>query len=268
MSTLVPTKIGRLNVTDAGHGPATVFWHSLFVDQNSWRLVFEALEGRRRIIAIDAPNHGRSEPVEHDFTIEDCAVAACVVLDHLDVVGPVDWVGNALGGHVGITLAAAKPERVNSLVTIGTPIESFGLVQKWTQIVPLVQLYRAFGPKAVDQILTKTLLGTDAEAAQPELARQTIDAFRNADRQAMLRAMRCLMLRRHSLRDHIVRVMAPTLFLVPEGGQEGWTPSKSAEAARTMNNANSETVPGTGHIAPLLVAPTLVAERLEKFWAA
>jgi pimeloyl-ACP methyl ester carboxylesterase len=267
MSMLVPTKIGRLNVTDAGNGPATVFWHSLFVDQSSWRLVFEALGGRRRIIAIDAPNHGRSEPVEHDFTIGDCAVAACTVLDHLNIVGPVDWVGNALGGHVGITLAATKPERVKSLVTIGTPIESFGLVQKWTQILPLVQLYRAFGPNAVDQILTKALLGTDSEAAQPEVARLTMDAFRNADRQAMLRAMRCLMLRRHSVRDYIIRVKAPTLFLVPQGGQEGWTPSKSAEAARAMENATSETLPGTGHIAPLLVASALLAERLEKFWA-
>lgn len=266
MSMLVPTEIGRLNVTDAGDGPVTVFWHSLFVDQSSWRLVFEALGRRRRIIAIDAPNHGRSEPVEHDFTIGDCAVAACKVLDHLDIAGAVDWVGNALGGHVGITLAATKPERVKSLATIGTPIDSFGPVQKWTQIVPLVQLYRTFGPNAVDKILTKALLGTDAVAAQPEVARRTMDAFRNADRQAMLRAMRCLMLRRQSLRDHIIRVTAPSLFLVPQGGQEGWTPSKSDKAARAMKNATSESLPGTGHVAPLLVAPALLVERLEKFW--
>lgn len=254
-------------MTDAGDGPVTVFWHSLFVDQSSWRLVLEALGGVRRIIAVDAPNHGRSEPVDHDFTVEDCAVAACTVLDHLDIEGPVDWVGNALGGHVGITLAATKPERVKSLVTIGTPIEPFGVVQKWAQIVPLVQLYRAFGPNAVDHILTKALLGADAAAAQPEQARLTMDAFRTADRQAMLRAMRCLMLRRRSLRGDIVRITAPTLLLVAQGGQEGWTPSKSAEAARTMKNALSETLPGTGNIAPLIVAPALVAERLERFWS-
>ncbi|MEB4212014.1 alpha/beta fold hydrolase [Mycobacterium sp. 94-17] len=267
MSMSVPTKLGRLNVTDAGHGPVTVFWHSLFVDQSSWRPVFDALAGTRRIIAVDAPNHGRSRPVEHDFTIDDCAAAACAILDHLDIPGPVDWVGNALGGHVGITLAAAKPERVKSLVTIGTPIEPFGAVEKWTQIVPLVQLYRAFGPNAVDRILTKALLGADPVASQPDQARLIMDAFRNADHHAMLRAMRCLMLRRRSLRDDIVRVTAPTLLLVAEGGQEGWTPSKSADAARTMTNARSETLPGTGNIAPLLVAPAVVAERLERFWA-
>jgi pimeloyl-ACP methyl ester carboxylesterase len=266
VSTLIPTEVGRLNVTDAGHGPVAVFWHSLFVDQRSWRLVFEALDGARRVIAVDAPNHGRSEPVERDFTIEDCAAAACEVLDQLGIVGPVDWVGNALGGHVGITLAAAQPERVKSLVTIGTPIEPFGSFYKWTQILPLVALYRAFGPRPVERVLANALLGSDAIAAQPDQARITMDAFRDADRRAMFRAMRCLMLRRRSMRDNIHRVAAPTLLLVAQGGQEGWTPSKSAEAARTMANARAETLPGTGNIAPLLLAPALVAERLQSFW--
>lgn len=266
MSMSVPTHVGRLHVTDSGNGPVAVFWHSLFVDQNSWRLVLQALGSRRRVIAVDAPNHGRSEPVDHDFTVGDCAVASCEILDHLGIREPVDWVGNALGGHVGITLAATRPERVKSLVTIGTPVEPFGVVEKWTRIVPLVQLYRVFGPKAVDRVLTKALLGADAVAAQPDQAQLTMDAFRNADRQAMLRAMRCLMLHRESLRDAIVAVTAPTLLLVAQGGQEGWTPGESAQAARTMRNAVSETLPGAGNIAPLLLAPVLLAERLCRFW--
>lgn len=268
MSIPVPTHLGRLNVTDTGAGPhAIVFWHSLFVDQRSWGLVLEALGPRHRVILVDAPNHGLSEPADHDFTIDDCAVAACAVLDHLDVADPVDWVGNALGGHVGIALAAKRSDRVRSLVTIGTPIEPFGLVEKWTQIVPLVQLYRAFGPRPVDRILNNALLGPDAIAAQPIQARLTMDAFRNADRQAMLRAMRCLMLRRRSLREQIAQITCRTLLLVAEGGQEGWTPAESTAAARSMKNATSETLPGAGNIAPLLLAADLIAERLQAFWA-
>jgi pimeloyl-ACP methyl ester carboxylesterase len=267
MATLVPTPVGRLNVTDIGTGPVALFWHSLFVDQSSWALVLEALGPGHRLILIDAPNHGLSEPFDHDFTINDCAVAACAVLDHFDIADPVDWVGNALGGHVGITLAAKQPDRVRSLVTIGTPIESFGAVEKWTQIVPLVQMYRVFGPKSVDRILTKALLGSDAVASQPDQARVTMDAFRNADRQAMLRAMRCLMLRRRSLRNEITQITCTVLLLVAEGGQEGWTPTESAAAARSMKKATSETLPGACHIAPLLLAADHIAERLQTFWA-
>ena len=103
----------------------------------------------------------------------------------------MDWVGNALGGHVGIALAASHPDRVRQLVTIGAPVEAFGAMEKWGRIIPLVGLYRAFGPRAVDGILTKALLGPDAVAAQPDRAGAVMEAFRRADRPAMLRAMRC-----------------------------------------------------------------------------
>jgi pimeloyl-ACP methyl ester carboxylesterase len=250
-----------------GTGPVVLFWHSLFVDQRSWKLVLDALGPGHRVVLVDAPNHGCSEPVDHDFTIDDCAVAACDVLDHLKITEAVDWVGNALGGHVGIALAATRPNRLRSLVTIGTPVEPFGRFRRWTQIVPLVQLYRALGPRAVAGILTKALLGSAAVAAQPIQTRSTMDAFCTADRRAMLRAMRCLMVRRPSLAREIVRITCPTLLLVPEGGQEDWTPENSREAARTMVNATSETLPGAGNVAPLLCAADQLADRLQRFWA-
>lgn len=264
MSELVPTRVGRLFVADTGQGPATVFWHSLFVDQRSWAPVLEELGPGRRTILIDAPNHGRSESVDHDFTIEDCAAAAVDVLDHLGISEPVDWVGNALGGHVGIALAASHPDRVRRLVTIGTPVEAFGAMEKWGRIIPLVGLYRVFGPKAVDAVLTKALLGPDAVAAQPDRAGTVMEAFRRANRPAMLRAMRCLMLKRRSLRAEITRIPAPTLFLVAEGGQEGWTIADAEAAAATMSNATAETLPGTGNVGPLVVAPGQIAERLRR----
>ena len=39
---------------------------------------------------------------------------------------PVDWVGNAWGGHVGIVFAATWPDRCRTLVTFGTPIQAYG----------------------------------------------------------------------------------------------------------------------------------------------
>jgi len=257
-----------LYVTTFGSGPVTVFWHSLFVDQRSWELVVAALAPGRRVVLIDAPNHGRSEPIDRDFTIEECATAAVEVLDHLRISEPVDWVGNALGGHVGIVLAATSPARVRSLVTIGTPLDALGLVELWTRIVPLVQAYRLAGPVApLTRTLEGALLGKDAIAAQPVHARVTMDAFRNANRTAMFRAMTCLMIRRRSMRALISSITAPTLMLVGAGGQEGWTWEQAAEAVATMSHGSAATVPGAGHIAPLLVDPALVAKQLEAFWA-
>lgn len=267
MSELVSTSLAPLFVSERGAGPPVVLFHSLFVDQRSWDLVADSLPNNR-LLLIDAPNHGRSSAVGHDFTIADTAVAAAEVLDHLSVREPVHWVGNALGGHVGITLAGSQPERVRSLVTIGTPVEPFTKWELWSQMIPLVVGYRLLGARPFAGVLTNALLGPEAVAANPHHAKLTMDAFRNADRTAMYEAMRCLMLRRRSVAHFLPSITIPTLMLVAEGGQEGWTPDDAQRAADTMPNGTSRTVPGFGHIAPLVQDADQVGPILEQFWAA
>ena len=268
MSSSIATRLGRLYVTDSGKGPVTVLIHSLFVDQTSWALVAEALAAGRRLILIDAPNHGRSEPAMHDFSLDDCAHAVLEVLDELGVNDPVDLVGNALGGHIGIVLAALRPDRLRTLVTIGTPVHSLSFRERWTQCVPLVQGYRLLGahPLLV-KMLGDALLGGDAIAAQPDQARATMAAFREADRSAMLRAMRCLMLRRKNLNDLLSRISTPTLMIAADQDRTGWVPADAEKAVAAMPNGAALTMRGAGHIAPLLLEPERIAEVLQDFWA-
>ena len=269
MDGLIPTNLAPLYVSDHGDGPPVVLFHSLFVDQRSWRSVVDALGPGCRLILIDAPNHGRSGAAGRDFSIGDCAAAATEVLDALGVGEPVHWVGNALGGHVGITLAASRPERVRSLVTIGTPVEPFTPVELWTQMYPFVQLYRLLGATwPVTRLLEGALLGKETLAERPEEARATIAAFRTADRSAMLRAMRCLMLRRRSVAPLLPSIEVPTRMLVAAGGQEGWSPEDAAAAAATMPDGSAGTLRGFGHVAPLLLDAEHLAASLREVWQA
>ncbi len=105
----ISTCVGRLHVRVVGAGPGAVLWHSLFVDSLSWQGVEPALARLRTLVLIDGPSHGGSEPAQHEFSLEDCARAAVEVLVELGIDEPVDWVGNAWGGHVGIVLAASEP---------------------------------------------------------------------------------------------------------------------------------------------------------------
>ncbi len=91
--------------------------------------------------AIDGPSHGKSEAVPRDFTFEELVGAAEQALDRLGLTEPVDWVGNAWGGHVGIRLAA-RGSRLRTLTTIGTPVQGFTLWEKLTMAWPLVEMYR------------------------------------------------------------------------------------------------------------------------------
>ncbi|WP_235779470.1 alpha/beta fold hydrolase [Sinomonas notoginsengisoli] len=52
------------------------------------------------------------------------------MLDSLGIQEPVDWVGNALGGHVGILFAASYPDRCRSLAVPGAPVHGPSLSQR------------------------------------------------------------------------------------------------------------------------------------------
>src|SRR4051794_5224430 len=144
--TFVSTDLGRLRVRCTGTGPPVVLFHSLFVDSRSWGSLVDTLAQGHTVYTIDAPSHGKSEAVERDFTFDELVAAAQQALDRLGLTEPVDWVGNALGGHIGIHLAAAEHPRLRTLTTIGTPVQAFTLGEKLTKGWPLVQMYRLMGP--------------------------------------------------------------------------------------------------------------------------
>jgi pimeloyl-ACP methyl ester carboxylesterase len=193
--------------------------------------------------------------------------AAGEALDGLGIDEPVDWFGNAWGGHVGILLAVTQPQRVRTLTTIGTPVPALTNRFRWTKAWPLVALYRISGPTDfLCKALSNSLLGPEAVAAQPDHAAVVIDAFREADRRGMYHAMRSMMLKRPSLTDRLPRVGAPALMLAAGDDDEGW-PLPDAEAAcASMPNARAAVVAGGGRVAPLLLDGDLIARAPVDFW--
>lgn len=263
----VPTSLGRLHVETVGSGPPAVLWHSLFVDSRSWGPSAEALSAHRRVIMIDGPAHGRSEHVDHDFTMDDCATAAVETLDALGIGDSVDWVGNAWGGHVGIVLAARRPDRVRTLTTIGTPVHALTRRERLTKVAPLVQLYRAVGANGiVSKALADALLGADAIAAQPARAQEVMNTFRAAHRPSLLHAMKSVMLERRDLGDLLPTITTPTLMVTAADDAMGWQLKDVRSVTDVMPNAHAGAVRGTGHISPLLLDPDVLTAMILEFW--
>ena len=261
-STMVPTAVGQLHVRTVGNGPPALLWHSLFVDSSSWERVLVPLAQQRTLVVVDGPSHGGSEPATQLFTLDDCATAAGQILDHLDVAQPVDWVGNAWGGHVGIVVAATQPARIRSLVTIGTPAAALTARER-RNIRPLVTLYRALGPvtplvKGVQQ----ALLGKGPDSADASIVSH---ALRNADRRGMHVAMRSIMLNRPSLLPLLPAIAAPTLVVTVK--DDAYDPLAAArDAAHQIPNCEVLELPGQGHLSPLLQTPGDLTEALTRFW--
>lgn len=133
--------------------------------------------------------------MHRDFTFDECVAAADQALDRLGLTEPVDWMGNAWGGHIGIRLATAETPRLLTLTTIGTPVQGFTLREKLTKGWPLVQSYRLIGPiRFLMKQLSDSLLGPEAVAARPDQAATVMASFAEADRNAMVHAMWSMMM--------------------------------------------------------------------------
>src|SRR4051812_12372321 len=262
----VSTDLGRLHVRCTGTGPPVVLWHSLFVDSRSWGALVEEWGRQRTVYAIDGPCHGRSDPVVRDFTFTEVAASAEQALDRFGLTEPVDWVGNAWGGHVGIRLAGG--DRLRSLTTIGTPVQGFTLKEKVTKAWPLVGAYRFTGPNGfIVKQLMDALVGGESIAAQPELAATVKASFQDADRHGMYHAMRSMMLQRNGIEDLLGSITVPTLVMTVRNDVTGWRPDEARRTCTAIPDCRVEEVAGTGHVSPLLIDRDRILQLLTEFWS-
>ena len=261
----VSTDLGRLHVRRSGTGPPVVLWHSLFVDSRSWDPLADALATNRTVYTIDGPSHGKSDALPRDFTFSELVVAAEQALHRLGLTEPVDWVGNAWGGHIGIRLATGS--RLRTLTTIGTPVQGFTLGEKLTKAWPLVTMYRVTGANGfIMKQLFDSLLGAQSIAAQSEQAETIMASFRDADRKGMFHAMRSMMLKRTGIEDLLPGIKVPTLVMPVRDDVTGWRPDEARRTCAAIPDCRVEEVAGTGHISPLLIDRDRIIELLNDFW--
>ncbi len=262
---VITTRVGPLHVRQVGSGPPAVLWHSLFVDSTSWRRVAPLLSAERRLILIDGPGHGASGDPGRRYTMRDCAEAAVAVLDALAIAEPVDWVGNAWGGHIGITLAAAHRERFRSLVAIGTPVAAYTAAEaRRTRL--LLSLYRLLGPVGfIRSAVAETLLAPATRERDPEAVDYVRAQIGGANRRRLRNAVVSISLGREDLTGRLPTIRVPTLF-VTGADHGGFTPEQAYEAIALVPGGRCATVPDAAYLAPL-EQPGEVARLVQAFWA-
>ncbi|WP_369255337.1 alpha/beta fold hydrolase [Geodermatophilus amargosae] len=261
----IATRLGALRVREVGSGPPAVLWHSLFVDSTTWQRMESRLAAERQLIVVDGPGHGSSGDAGHDYTLDDCAGAASDVLDQSGVTEPVDWLGNAWGGHVGAAFAASEPDRCRTLTAVCAPVHALEPAVR-RQMRASIPVYRLLGPIR-PFVETLTHGGLLSPHPDPEDAQLVADAFRRADRRGMARAMTCISLRRTDLTPMLPAVTVPTL-MIAAADDPLWRPEQARAAVRAMHRATTITVPGGGHVEPLLRSAPLLAQIIIAFWRA
>jgi pimeloyl-ACP methyl ester carboxylesterase len=261
---LIDTTVGPLQVQVTGAGPPALLWHSLFVDSSTWSRLLPRLAGERRLVLIDGPNHGDNPRRTTPFTLDDCVAAATDVLAQLGIGQPVDWLGNAWGGHVGILFAAAHPERCRTLMAIGAPVHALS-GRDHREVRLLSTLYLVGGPRVVVRPLVDALIGSSARREDPDSAAIVAKAFSRAGRLGMFDATRWLSLRRPDLTPVLTGLVTPTV-LTTGADDPMWTVPAARAAASHLPNGAAVVLPGAGHVGPLLRQMPAVADLVTGFW--
>jgi pimeloyl-ACP methyl ester carboxylesterase len=188
------------------------------------------------------------------------------VLASLGVVEPVDWVGNAWGGHVGVVFAAKWPDRCRTRVTLGAPIQSYTLSER-LPIWILLPVVRLFGPVGFigAGIIRDSLLSPTTQAQDPEAGALVLDCWRSMKRAGLINAVVSISLRRPDLTSRLAQIRCPTLFITGSD-HTGWTPEQAERASRMLADGAAEVIPNAAYLIPL-EAPDRTIKLVRDFWA-
>jgi pimeloyl-ACP methyl ester carboxylesterase len=263
---MINTRLGALAVRVRGEGPVAVLWHSLFVDDRTWNRAEEDLARARRLVIITGPGHGASPDPGRRYNMDECAEAAADVLAFLGVDEPVDWIGNAWGGHVGVVFAARWPERCRTLVTLGTPIQAYTLSERLS-IWILLPVVRLFGPVGIIGAGVRDVLVSPTTRAQDrEAGALVLDCLRTMNRAALVNAVVSISLRRPDLTPQLAQIRCPILFVTGRD-HTGWTPEQAQAASRLLDDGATEVIPNAAYLIPL-EAPDRTVQLISDFWSA
>jgi pimeloyl-ACP methyl ester carboxylesterase len=105
----------RLSHIDQGTGePELLILHGLFGSARNWAGLAKRFAETRRVVAVDARNHGGS-PWDDDMAYPAMAADLLEQIDTLGLTRPV-VLGHSMGGKTAMYAALSRPEKIGALI--------------------------------------------------------------------------------------------------------------------------------------------------------
>jgi pimeloyl-ACP methyl ester carboxylesterase len=275
---------GPVHYVDFGgnaDGPTVVLVHGLGGSHLNWDLLAPLLTPHARVLALDLPGFGLSEPGHRLATVQNNVQ----VLDRFvrEVAGaPVVLVGNSMGGMISILQAARQPDTVRGLVLLDPAVP--GPRRKLDRRVALnfavfalpgvgerfLAARRRLKPPVMTVRETLQLCGVDPDRVPPQLIDRSVALIdqrqdvAGMDR-AFLTAARSLLLLLADprlLRRAMASIQVPVLLV--HGSQDRLVQVAAArDAAARHPDWEYVELSGVGHVPQLQVPDVLAREVLD-----
>jgi pimeloyl-ACP methyl ester carboxylesterase len=240
MST-VTSRVGDVAYTDAGAGRPILLLHATLHDRHDFDAIVEPLARQHRVIALDWPSHGESQPAQ-DITGPVLADVLDDVVDALRVKDVV-LIGNSVGGSAAARLAITRPELVAGLVLVNTGgfVPNTLLSKVFCRLMGTPAVTRRVMPRFIRAYMKPQSAGDDRIVQRALTRARTDDGIRTA---ASL--WRSFGTPEYDLRGRADRIVAPTLIV--------WGDRDPTLSVR-IGRATHDVIPGselhvlhTGHV--------------------
>jgi 3-oxoadipate enol-lactonase len=263
----VRTRLGRLFYEERGGtrrpgDPAIVLLHGLLFDGGMWKGQLDALAELGRVVVMDGPGHGKSEPAPR-FMLEDHADALFDAFGELGIRRAI-VVGLSWGGMVGMRLALQHSERVAGLALLDTSAEAEPLSSR-VQYRAYIAMHRRVGLSLglFQMLIAPKLFSPRARVERPDLVEGAYHRSMGFHREGLCRASIAVVVHRKNVLPELGRIRTPTLVIC--GTADASTPpDKSENIARAIPDAKLVMLDGVGHMS-VLEAPDGVNAELVPF---
>jgi pimeloyl-ACP methyl ester carboxylesterase len=260
-------------------GPVVVLVHGLGGSHLNWDLLAPLLTDRARVIALDLPGFGRSEPGGRTASVPANVAVLGRFLDEV-VRAPAVLVGNSMGGMISILTAAERRNSVRGLVLLDPAIpgprkalDPLAAATFAAYAVPLLgERFMRRNRTRKDAVTrvreTLVLCGVDPKAVPPELIERSVTLLderkdvQGMDRAFLAAARSLLRILADSRRYRRAMAGIDVPVLLVHGDRDRLVQVTAArEAASTHPRWRYVELADVGHV-PQLQVPARVAKEI------
>ncbi len=247
---------GTVAFRETGSGAPVVLIHGVGMQSAAWAPQIDVLAKTHRVIAVDMPGHGGSDPLPTGSDLPDFVAWLHAVLQTLHT-GPVSLAGHSMGALIAGGYAVSHPEMVTHVALLNgvfrrSDAASAAVVARAEEIQAgafdlETPLTRWFGDGASDQaasaLVSEWLSSVDLEGYATAYG-----AFARGDA---------------TYADQFTTITCPLLALTGDGDLNS-SPAMSDAMAKAAQNGKSVVISGHRHMVNM-TAPDLVNTALQEW---
>ncbi len=239
---------------DQGAGAPLILLHGVGMQSAAWKPQLEVLQREQRVIAVDLPGHGGSDPLPHDSALPAYVAWLQDVISTLGL-GPVNLAGHSMGALIAAGYAVTHPDMTRRVAllngvylrddTARAAVVARAAEIRCGKVDIQTPLARWFGTSPTDSKVRAQVLDW-LSAVDPAAYGTAYTAFANGDR---------------TYADQLAQITCPFLALTGDGDHNS-TPEMSRVMAAQAQDGQAVVIKGHRHMVNLTAAEQVNAHFL------